>query len=169
MGVVEHRTGAKRGGAAACRMGKSPPLRGGGLLDGRCCGGRGECHTSPLNMYAAYVGAAMERRRPLRPDLSRTARRAPRISLRENRGRVRGGRQAARSIGRLDGTGAAASRRRTVSWAMFRRARRMAHIAPGYVRRRCGRRRFFRSGLAASVSRRIRILLYPALFRPILP
>ena len=37
-------------------------------------------------MYAAHVGIAASRQRPRRPDLSRAARRIPRISLQENRG-----------------------------------------------------------------------------------
>ena len=55
---------------------------------------RCECHTYPPNMYAADLGAAASRRRPLRsgspPAVSRRARRKPRISLREKWGPGKG-------------------------------------------------------------------------------
>ena len=57
-GGIEYRTGAQRRDASGCRMEQAPTLRGGALLDGRRCVGRGECRTAPLNTYAAYVGAA---------------------------------------------------------------------------------------------------------------
>ena len=57
-------------------------------------------------------------------------------------GRVKDGRQEARSSGWPHGEGATASRRRPVRWALLRMARRIPHISPEYVRRRFGSRHF---------------------------
>ena len=56
----------------------------------------------------------------------------------QNGGRAKYGPQAARRSRRPNGSGAAASRRRTFIWALCRRARRTPHIAPRYGRRKCG-------------------------------
>ena len=104
---IEYRTGVKRGDAAACRMEKAPPHRGGALLHGRCCGGRGECRTSPINMYAAYVGAAVQRRRPprsgRRPDSPMMMRRGIRIFPRTSGRACKGDRHPVRRRGRPAG------------------------------------------------------------------
>ena len=47
-----------KGGRHASRLTSVPDGTGGALLNESCCGGRGECHTSPLDMYAKDVGAA---------------------------------------------------------------------------------------------------------------
>ena len=100
---------------------------------------------SPQYMNAANVGGALVGQGFPRPS-SGGFDGIRKSSYKQNGGRVMDGRQAARRRRKPYGDGAAASRRRTVGWDLLRRARRLAHIAPGYVRRRCVRRRFCQAG-----------------------
>ena len=98
-----------KGGRQAARRSGGPN---GALLNGRCCGGRGECHKSPPDMYAADVGAVSGRGFPwlYRGGFGGSQK----STYKQNGERVKDGRQSARRIGRLNEAGAAASRRRTV-------------------------------------------------------